>query len=120
MTTTLTTGYPTTRFGILGSQGSAPAKPALSLDPYREALATSTEPPLDSPFAQASVKYKYLDDIAFAAGDKYKAQLKTAQDVTLNMRTRNPRVFKGQPLETQDWHRTTARFALRAAEAFKV
>jgi hypothetical protein len=119
MSTRFTTGYPSARFGSLGSRGSAPAEPASTLDPCREAMDSKSKPPSHSPFAQASRSYKRLDNSALVAKDQYKARLETAQKVTLKMKANSPGVLCGQPRETMAWHQATAVFARRAADAFR-
>lgn len=119
MSTRFTTGYPSAQFGSLGSRGSAPAEPASTLDPYRQAMDSKSKPPSDSPFSQASISYKGLDNSALVAKGQYKARLETAQKVTLKMKTDSPGVFCGQPRETMAWHQATAVFARRAADSFR-
>jgi hypothetical protein len=119
MSARFTTGYPSARFGLLGSRGSAPAEPASTLDPYRQAMDSKSKPPSDNPFAQASRSYKGLDNAALVAKGQYKERLETAQNVTLKMNTNSPGVFCGQPRETMAWHQAAAVFARRAADAFR-
>ena len=117
----LTSGYPTTRFGGGGSQGSCPALQASDYDPYRQAMdpEQSTGPPSASPFSQTYNAYKDLDAGAEAAEAQYKERLRTAERVSKNVRSKNPGIYAGAPLETKEWHRVSAKYALRASEAYK-
>ncbi|KAI1109803.1 hypothetical protein F5Y14DRAFT_466320 [Nemania sp. NC0429] len=109
------TGFPP-RFNAGQSQGSAPGD--LTNDYYRDGMKRKENPhgpSFDSDFVQRYNEYKDLDVAAEASQDHYNAYVMTASRTTRMTRNANPGVYGGNPPETQDWHRSAALYAERAA-----
>jgi hypothetical protein len=122
MKSRMTSGFPSTRFGGGESQGSAPTRGAESHDPYRKAATPAKHnhgPGFDTPFNQQYNLYKDQDSAALGSEDNYKTYLASSSKVSKKMRERNPGVYGGEPLQTEEWHKTASSYADQSAQLYR-